>query len=168
MTQKNKTDNVPKFEGRLIRQEGDTYIIERPNGTCAVLQHNSLPSMTHQEFAADADINNIMKRYVYSDLPDMPSVVSEFSQMVDYHEVMTEAMRARDAFMLLPGNIRQRFGNNPQELINFLGDERNRDEAEKLGLINKKPIPQPDPILTELQTLNKTLSTSTKNKKIEE
>jgi phage internal scaffolding protein len=45
-------------------------------------------------------------------------------------------MAAEDEFDALPAQIRARFENEPANLIDFLSNEQNRDEAEKLGLVN--------------------------------
>jgi phage internal scaffolding protein len=148
---------VPK-DHKLIRQDGETYTVQRPDGSCAVYAHNTEKSMTHQEFADECDINNLMKRYRYNQLPDVPTTIGSFSQVTDYKEMLEATIHTRNAFDLLPAHLRQRFGNDPQQIIDFLGDSNNRDEAVKLGLVNPKVEPTPDPILTELKTLNKNLA----------
>ena len=40
--------------------------------------------------------------------------------------------------MALPSDVRSRFGNNPAELLDFLNDNSNYDEAIRLGLIHAK------------------------------
>lgn len=151
--------NVPAFEGTLIRSDGDMYVVRRPDGSTAVLQHNSLPSMTQQEFADEADINNIMKKFSYSQLPDIPTVISEFSQVRDFHEMANVVASARSAFERLPGAIRQRFNQDPVELAKFVEDEKNYEEALKLGLVNKRAEVKPDEVLEELKGIKKRLDT---------
>lgn len=155
---KEKDKPVLRTGEKIEWQRENSFGVRRADGSFAVYEHITEPSMCHQEFAEECDINNLMRRYTYAQLPDIPTVVSSFSQMVDYHDMMNEAARARQAFDLLPGELRQRFGNNPQELIEFLNDEKNRDEAVKLGLVNPKQEPKNDPVLEELRTLNKNLS----------
>jgi len=48
--------------------------------------------------------------------------------------------------MELPAKMRARFHNDPQELLEFISNEENRAEAEKLGLVAKKPETPPAPI----------------------
>jgi hypothetical protein len=43
----------------------------------------------------------------------------------------------------LPGNVRARFHNDPQELLEFCSDEKNRAEAEKLGIAIPKVVVKP-------------------------
>lgn len=153
---------------KLVRQEGDAYICTRPDGTCAVLQDNSEESMCHQEYAADADINNLMRKYTYAELPDVPVTVSQFSQVIDYQDMLNASIEVRKAFDMLPGDLRQKFGDNPQNIINFLNDPNNRDEAIKLGLVNPKVEPQVDPVLAELKNISKNTTKKTKIVEVEE
>lgn len=157
MTTKELQNKEPKIPGKLIRKDGDSYVVQREDGSIMVMEHNSLPSKTHQEFAAEVDVNNIMRKYTYSQLPDIPGTVAQFSQNIDYHDMLNETIRARASFQQLPAKLRQRFNDNPQDLINFVADSKNRDEAISLGLIAKPA--EPDPVLAELKDLNKTLKT---------
>ena len=54
-------------------------------------------------------------------------------------------MAADDAFMALPANIRERFNNDPAELVDFVSDDRNRSEAIDLGLV--PPPAKPDGVI---------------------
>lgn len=107
--------------------------------------------LTSQSFREDADINNIIKRFTKSgQLPPMRGDgqpfygdVSEFSGLAD---ALIKVQEAQDLFMQFPANVRERFENDPVQLIEFLGDEKNRSEAEALGLVQKKAVPdQPKP-----------------------
>ena len=85
---------------------------------------------------------------VYADLSELPSLQEAYSVI----------NQAQNAFQEVPAQVRQRFGHDPQAFIDFLSDPKNDEEAIKLGLKTKKPEPQPDPILNEIKTLNKNLS----------
>lgn len=74
----------------------------------------------------------------YGEMPDF-----------DYHTAMLQIAEARSAFMELPASMRLRFENDPGKLLEFLRDERNREEAESLGLINPQPTPAP-PVKVEV------------------
>lgn len=104
------------------------------------------PSMTQQSFKEECDINTIVKRFgVTGQLPApvaMPSY-SDFSEVVDYQTALNAIRRSGEAFMGLPSGVRERFQNDPQQLLVFLGDEANRPEAEKLGLVSPKPPGDP-------------------------
>lgn len=113
------------------------------------------PGMTLQAPAEEADINVIIKRFGITDgsapLPYWSSQAGLYGDISEFPQDPTEiANIMRDAelrFMALPGDVRQRF-TTPQDLFEFLGDEKNADEARKLGLL--KPIepkpPEPEPM----------------------
>lgn len=100
-------------------------------------------SLTRQEFVVEADINNIMDKYAAGLAPipsgDRTPLFGDFSDVGDYQSNMQRLSDAQDHFMHLPSKIRERFRNDPGELLAFLADEANREEAIKIGLINPKP-----------------------------
>lgn len=105
------------------------------------------PSRTKQSFAAECDINNIMRRFaatgelthlgqrapMYGEVPDL-----------DFQSAMSVVIDARNRFQALPSEIRDRFGNDPGALLAFLQDPENREEGIKLGLL-AKPVESPTP-----------------------
>lgn len=107
-------------------------------------QMNLLPSKTQQQFKDEVDINTIVNRFgLTGELPDgarMPSY-ADFDGVLDYHTAMNAVRGADEAFMAIPADLRAFFQNDPQNLIEFLADPQNRDQALELGLIDK-PQPQ--------------------------
>lgn len=97
---------------------------------------------TQQAHKDDADINVIVRRFgLTGELPEnfrMP-VSGDFTGVSDFQTAMQMVVAAQEAFMELPGEMRARFNNDPQQLMSFLEDGKNREEAEKLGLVQKKP-----------------------------
>lgn len=102
-------------------------------------------TLTKQSFAQDADINEIMRRFnLTGQLPDnikLPQYV-DYEGIVDFHTAMNAVRHAQEAFDALPADIRARFHNQPQELLEFCALEENREEARKLGLLD--PIKDKD------------------------
>lgn len=101
-------------------------------------------SMTHQSFKDECDINTILKRFgVTGQLPEarMPQYV-EYDGVTDYRTALDIVREAGQQFMKLPGEIRARFGNDPQALLEFCADRGNLEEARKMGLVPGLP-PQP-------------------------
>lgn len=100
------------------------------------------PSLTQQQFAEDADINVMMTRFgVTGQMPSslrMPTF-GDFTGVGDYRAAMDMVVRAQNEFMTLPPDMRARFGNDPHQLISFLEDPNNAEEARKLGLLNPAP-----------------------------
>lgn len=104
------------------------------------------PSMTVQSEKVDADINTLVKRFgLVGTMPANPRVpmYGDFSNLTDYRSAL-EAIRQADAsFMELTPEVRSRFLNSPQKLLEFCADERNREEAVKLGLLKAAVAPAP-------------------------
>lgn len=100
------------------------------------------PSLAQQQFKDDVDINVLLERFkVTGVMPQgvvMPSY-GDFSAVMDFRSAQEALRRARDSFMELPAKLRARFDNDPQLLMEFLSDESNRAEAERLGLVPAKP-----------------------------
>lgn len=104
-------------------------------------------SLTRQEFAQDADINNIMRKYA-SGLPPSPAgsrppLFGDFSNVPDYQTALNKVIDAQERFAELPSQVRRRFDNDPAKLLEFLASEDNRDEAVKLGLVDPPPAVPP-------------------------
>ena len=100
-------------------------------------------SLAQQHFKDETDINNILRQFnVTGLLPEAPLSprYGDFTGIVDYHSALNAVIAAEDGFMALPADIRSRFANDPENLIKFLDDESNKDEAIKLGLIDPKII----------------------------
>lgn len=101
------------------------------------------PEMTKQSFKDQCDINRIMASYaktgVIAHMRD-PGTYENLPDSMDYHHAMNVVTKSREAFEALPANLRDRFVNEPQQLLRFLGNTDNKDEAIKLGLI---PRPKP-------------------------
>lgn len=113
------------------------------------------PRRTKQEFAAECDINNILKQYkltgqirhinekaaqgAYEDLPDP----------IEFQDAMNLVLQSEASFATLPAHIRDRFGNDPSQFLTFLSDPANQDEAIKLGLATDKRPPPGPPVPAE-------------------
>lgn len=102
---------------------------------------NKSPSMTQAQFQDECDINKIMDRYMRTGcLSDplsrmRPGTYGDFTEMGDYMENMNKIIQAREMFDALPAKVRERFGNNPGAMIDFVMDPSNQKEAIDLGLL---------------------------------
>lgn len=107
-------------------------------------------SLTQQQFAEDADINTIVRRFgLIGTLPESWSSPQsgDFSGISDFHEALNLVTSAQQSFMEVPAELRARFNNDPGRLLNFLDDDSNKEEAIKLGLVNKPvEVPRPPPM----------------------
>ena len=99
-------------------------------------------SLAQQHQRDECDINYILKQFnVTGVLPQSPvsPKYGDFTGIGDYQTALNRVIAADDEFMTLPAQLRARFENDPENLINFLNDENNRDEAIQLGLV-ERPI----------------------------
>lgn len=114
----------------------------------AVQLEFKFPSLTEQHHKDDCDLNVVLTRYmktgelplntrtgVYADISDSPADYADACRIIEH---------ARDRFAQLPSSIRDRFNNDPLQLLQFLDDPANRAEAEKLGLVATVPGDVPD------------------------
>lgn len=114
-------------------------ITKLKNGQIHVETVNEEPTLTQQQFKDECDINNIIKRYEttgeFTHRTSKVGQYADFTQISDYQSMVNQVQYAQEAFNSLPAQVRARFKNNPGELLSFLQDPSNKDEAIKLGLI---------------------------------
>lgn len=108
------------------------------------------PSLAQQHFKQEADINYIIDRYKTTGTlvdPLKPSTrmpqFGDFTSVPDFHAAQTLISESKAMFSSLPSHIRDRFKNDPGQLLAFLADENNREEAIKLGIIPAPASPAP-------------------------
>ena len=110
-----------------------------------VLDCSNDKSRTQQHFRDAADINNIVSKFMKSGVLGDPTRRSSRAPMwgdfsnVDFQSSMEMVASVKNGFELLSSEIRSKFDNNPSNLLEFLSDPENRDEAVKLGLL--PPLP---------------------------
>ena len=105
---------------------------------------NDEPSMTQQQFKDEADINTIMARYQKTGVLVDPltqvtrkPMFDDFSNLGDFRDHQQSVIDAQELFMQLPSTLRARFANDPAELLQWLSNPANKDEAIELGLMSK-------------------------------
>jgi phage internal scaffolding protein len=109
------------------------------------------PTLAQQHAKDETDINTIVRRFgLTGELPTNVRVpqYGDFTHTTDYHTAMNAVLAANEAFMQLPADVRTRFNNDPGALVDFVSDENNRAEAEKLGLVtgsSGEPVPNVAP-----------------------
>lgn len=116
------------------------------------------PSKTRQAPKAGTQIDAILKKYATQGVS--PNDVGVFFQSAasmpygvqpstDYQEALNGVIRVENYFNSLPSRIREKFGHKAQNMINFVADPANLEEARKLGLVSKveeaDPAPAPTP-----------------------
>lgn len=105
------------------------------------------PTMTAAEFAQECDINNIIKTYERTGVINAPFTPTsqprfgDFTSVPDLIEAQNAINDAAERFNALPAHLRARFNNDPLFLLEFVQNTANRDEAVRLGLIEKCVTP---------------------------
>jgi phage internal scaffolding protein len=110
------------------------------------------PSLAQQQFKDETDINNILRQFnITGLLPEAPVSprYGDFTGISDYKTAIDRVMATNNEFDALPAPIRARFDNDPANLIEFLNNEENRLEAEKLGLVEPKETLEQAPLVEE-------------------
>lgn len=99
-------------------------------------------SRTQQNLHESTKIGSILKKYaqtgVITHLNNAEPQYGDFSNYKGFQENLNMVIEAQESFDSLPSEIRKYFQNNPQNLIDFISDESNRQKAEDLGLVPKK------------------------------
>ncbi len=108
------------------------------------------PGKTKQSFKDECDINFIMNKWQRTgEIPaakvgSLPPRYGDFSTATDYMDACNQVIEAKAAFAALPAFLRDRFANEPANLLRFLSIPENQEEAIRLGLANA-PEPEPEP-----------------------
>lgn len=128
---------VVNAKGELVEQEARPQMIAKPD-----------EGRTVQADRNEADINKILARFEKSGMithlsKETPFYgdVSEFSGLQD---CLIKVREADELFMGMSATIRERFENNPVKMVDFLADERNREEAISLGMVLPPPVTPED------------------------
>jgi phage internal scaffolding protein len=124
----------------------------RENGTRRVYTDNSIPSKTDQSFKEECDVNNIITRYKktgqLTHLARTQGKYADVSEMKDLQESFQTVAQARDTFETLPAELRKKLNNDPVQLMEYLSNPENDDEAIRYGLKEKRnpelsePVPE--------------------------
>lgn len=120
---------------------------ERKNGTKRVQIETDPNSKVQQDQKNVVDVNSIISRYIRTgkvlSTTKNPNF-GDFTGIGDFHQVQNQIKSAENQFMSLPPNIRKLFGNNVGNLVDFISDPGNREQAIELGLLPQPPVPSPE------------------------
>ena len=108
------------------------------------------PTRAQQHHREECDINVILERFGKTGQMPVNAIsgtYGDFSGVHDYHTALNALIASESEFAALPAQIRNRFQNDPSNLIEFLDDPRNKAEAESLGLLNISPTANPEPAI---------------------
>lgn len=99
------------------------------------------PSRTKQSMRSDSDINKIVARgRLVGFLPprNREPIYADVSNVPSYEDAFNRVRLAQEAFRRLPSELRDHLGHNPKNLLPFLADVKNREVAEKYGLLKPR------------------------------
>lgn len=106
------------------------------------------PLLTQQSAKDECDINIIVNRAKQgADLSQQmrPVMYGDLIGFPDFRESLVMVTKANEMFMSLDAEIRKRFSNDPAKLLDFLSDDKNREEGVKLGLLKAPEVAPPTP-----------------------
>ena len=137
------------------------------DGKVTVETINEEKSMTQQSHAEMVDINNIMRKYIQTGeithLNTNTGTYGDFTELTDYQESLEKVLHLNNQFMELPSDIRAKFENDPQKLVDFSQDETKVQESIDLGL-RIKVEPKKDETLQTLKNIEANLTKTTSDK----
>jgi len=120
-------------------------ITKRPDGsmrlstTCKVRDGEPRTEKSHLK---ECDIKNIIARYKRDGLP-YPSWHQDgdidVSNFPDFTQAQLVVAQGQSLFHSMPAHVRDRFKNEPANLLAFMRDPKNLEEAVKMGLIKMRP-----------------------------
>jgi len=104
-------------------------------------------SETQQHLKEEVDVNHIVARALRTGILGDPlaigrreGIFADVSAVGDFHSSLRRIDAAKEAFMELPADLRKRFNHDPANLLAFLADPANKEEAVKLGLVKPDPV----------------------------
>lgn len=134
-----------------MRNRNDQSIIREPSGRVRVISVNNEKALTQQSWKEQCDVNRILEKHartgLITHLAQNRGAYMDLSKLTSYQDMLEKVRSADEAFLSLPASLRSRFRNDPAALIEFLNDPNSREEAIKLGLLEK-------PKTSENQNLN--------------
>jgi len=113
------------------------------------------PGLTDQSQAAEADVNNVMKRYMQTGvLPgvNVAATYGDFADVPSYQDALNLVINAQHQFNSLDAYQRKKFENDPAQFLAFATDPKNAEELIKLGLATQRPQSPIEALTVELRS----------------
>ncbi len=113
-----------------------------------------------QSFKEECDINTILDRHrqgaMVTHVNANQGRFADVSRFTDYREVLERVERAREYFLGLSSEVRNRFQNDPAYFLDFVADPANTNELVELGLgpaveapVEPVAPPEEEPVVEE-------------------
>lgn len=100
---------------------------------------------TKQSFKDECDINLIMAKFTKTGAINHVNTFGQtygFANSIDFTEAMQLITTAQQMFDGLPSAIRTQFENDPSQFLDFVQDDDNTAEMQKMGLIAPEQPPE--------------------------
>ncbi len=95
-------------------------------------------SLTQQQFAEECEINNIIRRHdrtgVLEHIARGNAIYGDFSNVTDFSDALDQINQAKEEFLNIPSEIREKFQNDVGQFFKFASNPDNIDELRELGL----------------------------------
>lgn len=111
-----------------------------------VITETGNKSIVQKHFGNEVNINQIIARQQVTGVLGNPvfnrqttPVFGDFSSVGTYQDALLRVQETQEQFMQLPANLRAKFRNDPQKIMDFIGDPENLKECQDMGLIPKYP-----------------------------
>lgn len=95
---------------------------------------------TKQSFKNECDINQILARFQRTGVLDFQQKhAPQYGDVtaIEFQKAQFMIAEANGMFAAMPSKLRARFDNDPAKFLAFIDDERNRNEAQDLGLLKE-------------------------------
>lgn len=106
------------------------------------------PSLTVQDAKDECDVNRILERFAKTGIDAFAARqgLARFGDFsfapASYQEALADVEAARQSFLALPSKVRERFGNDALNFVNFASDPNNLPALVEMGLAIKKDTAQ--------------------------
>jgi len=148
MSKKTET-NIQKLDMAARAADGYMYGISakdreaRSNRSARYIPEDE-EILVKQSFKDEVDINNILDKYSRTGvLPETRSAIGQYldlTNLPDYQTALNTVIQADEMFDELPAQVRDRFKNDPINLIEFMKNDENYEEAVALGLLDASAV----------------------------
>lgn len=133
----------------IIPAETNELGVVKPGSYARVISVNNDPHLTRQADHDKACIHKILEVYKRSGhlpISEAQPLEGDVLAADDYLSAMNLVASVNGQFSMLPSEMRERFGNNPQNLLRFAANEKNHAELVEMGLARAIEAPQAPPV----------------------
>lgn len=144
---KSRDGYVDQKTGAIVdEKEVNGQVVDRSvPGRTRVYTVNQAPDMAQSQYEKECDVTQIMKKAdATGQLTHLAAHQGTYVDLVgapDFMEMNNKVIRAQQAFMTLPAELRAKCNNDPAQFLAMLADSKNDEELIRLG-VKAKPIPK--------------------------